>query len=415
MKIAVIGGFASSLINFRGALLTKMVASGHQVVALAPGEDETVSQALTAMGVRFRPLLLRRTGMNPFSDLVGFVHLCCVLWRERPDVVLNYTIKPVIYGGFAASVVRVRRICSLITGLGYAFTSESMVKGAVRLLYRQSLRRSHVVFFQNTDDRDEFRRLGILSDGSEARDTPSKLPKVLVISGSGVDLDHFAANVRLPPTTGEMTFLLIARLLRDKGIVEFREAAKCLKPRYPLARFQVLGPYDSNPAALTEAEMNAWAREGEIEYLGESTDVRPYLVACDVYVLPSYREGTPRSVLEAMATARPIITTDAPGCRETIRQRSQLPSAAACGGITVNGRGSGSATRGTSVVEGENGFLVPVRDACALAAAMERFMLAPDLVREMGRKSREYAEDRYDVHNVNAVIMGEIDHGNQRQ
>jgi glycosyltransferase involved in cell wall biosynthesis len=163
-------------------------------------------------------------------------------------------------------------------------------------------------------------------------------------------------------------------LLRDKGIVEYAEAARRLKPRYPTARFQLVGPHDANPSAISRQQLEAWRSEGIIEYSGATDDVRSFLAGAGVFVLPSYREGTPMSVLEAMATGRPIVTTDVPGCRET-------------------------------VVPGENGFLVPAKDVAALAAAMERFIVAPELIPKMGRRSREIAVEKFDVRAVNAVIL----------
>jgi glycosyltransferase involved in cell wall biosynthesis len=210
-----------------------------------------------------------------------------------------------------------------------------------------------------------------------------------VTNGSGVDLDHYADDPLTAASAPEsIVFLLIARLLRDKGIVEYVDAARRLKGRYPGARFQLVGFFDVNPAALTRQEVDAWVREGVIEFAGETTDVRPFLRNCDVYVLPSYREGTPRTVLEAMATGRPVITTDAPGCRETVAIPGDRPARSASG-----------------VLEGLNGFLVPVRNSAALAEAMERFIVAPDLIATMGRYGRDYAEQRYDVHRVNDVVL----------
>jgi len=220
---------------------------------------------------------------------------------------------------------------------------------------------NHAVFFQNRDDRDLFIRLGLLPDKSRAA----------IINGSGVDLDRFQ---EAPVSSGPPLFLLIARLIRDKGILEYVEAAAILKKRHPQARFQLLGRHDSNPSAIGRQQLQSWQRDGVIEYLGETSNVAPHLAAAHVYVLPSYREGTPLTVLEAMATGRPIVTTDVPGCRET-------------------------------VVPGENGFLVPAKSAACLAEAMERFIRAPELIRKMGRHSREIAVEKFDVRKVNSVIL----------
>jgi glycosyltransferase involved in cell wall biosynthesis len=253
----------------------------------------------------------------------------------------------------------------MITGLGYAFGEDGLptrFAGVVaRRLYRLGLGGSAGVFFQNPDDHATFARLGLL----RAAGRPIR------INGSGVDLDHYAP-MPLPP---EPSFLLLARLLKDKGVIEYAQAARVLRQRYPRACFRLAGWFDDNPMALKREELAAWEREGVVEYLGTLEDVRSAIADSSVYVLPSYyREGTPRTILEAMAMGRPVVTTDAPGCRET-------------------------------VVPGRNGFLVGVKDAGALAAAMERFIAEPALVVRMGAESRRMAEEKYDVHKVNAVIL----------
>jgi|FLYL01.1.fsa_nt_gi glycosyltransferase involved in cell wall biosynthesis len=371
MKVAILGGYAPSLINFRGPLIRAMLASGHEVVAMAPARDgrgevaRAVAEELRAWGVRFRAVPLRRAGMNPLRDAVALSALVRAFRAERPDALLAYTIKPVIYGSLAARAVGVEGIYSIVTGLGYAFGDGSLrqraLGGVVRQLYRWGLRVNRRVFFQNPDDLALFRNEGLVRAG-----------QALLVNGSGVDLAHYALA---PLPSGPVRFLLIARLLADKGILEYVEAARVLKGRYPQLAFDLVGPLDPNPMAISLAQVRAWEREGVVRYLGEAKDVRPHLARCTVYVLPSYREGTPRTVLEAMAMGRPVVTTDAPGCRET-------------------------------VLDGVNGFLVPVGDARALARALERFVLEPGLVARMGAESRRIAEEKFDVHKVNAVILG---------
>lgn len=365
MKIIVFAGFAESLINFRGTLLAALVSGGHEVLAMAPGESPFVAEKLRTIGVEYHSLALERTGLNPIKDLRSYFLITAKLRELKPDVLLSYTIKPVIYGSLAARSAGVPRIFSMITGLGYSFMEggfkQKLVNKIVSRLYRKGLAENEKVFFQNPDDLDFFCKQGFLGNCNKA----------ILINGSGVDINHF---VETPARCGELVFLLVGRLLRDKGIGEFIEAARMLKRKYPRAIFRIVGPIDSNPAAFKAAEIKVWHREGIVEYLGEIEDVRPVLSDCSVYVLPSYREGMPRTVLEAMAMGRPIVTTDAPGCRET-------------------------------VVSGENGYLVPVKDAVALANAMERFLLEPDLIPKMGRRSREIAEERFDVRKVNDVIM----------
>jgi glycosyltransferase involved in cell wall biosynthesis len=224
------------------------------------------------------------------------------------------------------------------------------------------MRRAEAVIVFNPDDGNELKTRGIVRPGQP----------MIEVAGSGIDLSYYA---KAPLPSGPPVFLLIARLLRQKGLLEYVEAARRLRAKHPGVRVQLLGPLDPNPSGIARAELDAWVREGAIEYLGETRDVRPYLAASIVYVLPSYyREGIPRTVLEAMATGRAIITTDAPGCRET-------------------------------VTPGENGFLVPVRDPAALASAMERFVIDRSLAARMGSQSREMAEARFDVHRVNQTLL----------
>ncbi len=366
MRIGVVGGVARSLINFRGPLLRAMIERGHEVIACAPDISDEVSASLSKMGVKkCYSIPLWRTGMNPFHDFKTYNSLRSIFEKERPDCVLSYTIKPVIYGSLAAQAVNVPGVFSMITGLGYAFTSTTIkqrfLRAVVQPLYRQALKGNTVVFFQNPDDQALFVDRRLVRDVS----------RTVVINGSGVDLEYYS---RAEPVTERIVFLLIARLLRDKGIYEYVEAAKQIKAKYPEIIFQLVGPLDSNPSAISPTTVEAWHKEGIIEYLGEAKDVRPHIGAASVYVLPSYREGTPRTVLEAMAMGRPIITTDAPGCRETVR-------------------------------DGINGFLVPVKDVRRLVEAMERFIENPSLIPKMGEESWKVATEKYDVRKVNAAIL----------
>jgi glycosyltransferase involved in cell wall biosynthesis len=366
MRVVVLGSYAPSLINFRGQLIADMVRAGHAVTGCAPGDVGAVASALAERGAAYQPVPLQRTGLNPLIDARSVVELARVLRRLGPDLLFAYTSKPVIYGTIAARLARVPRVFALITGLGYAFTGSGelarrLTRQVTSVLYRASLRATDGIFFQNPDDLDEFRRRAIVSDRQ----------RLYRVNGSGVDSSHFRCS---PPPLAPPTFLLIARLLRDKGIYEYVEAARRLRPRYPAARFRLLGPTDSNPAAVSPRDLAAWRAEGVIEYFPETSDVRPHLAASTAYVLPSYREGMPRTVLEAMSTGRAIITTDAPGCRET-------------------------------VIPGDNGFLVPVGNAAALADAMERLIVEPALARTFGARSRALAEERFDVRRINAEML----------
>ena len=364
MKVAIVGSLAYSLINFRGVLIQRITSAGHEVVACAPDDDAAVTATLGAMGARFRVVQMARASLNPFSDVRTFCALVRLLYEEKPDIILAYTQKPIIYTGIAHRIVRHGRFFPLVTGLGYTFSEDGRrpwLRSIVSSLYRLAIAEASSVILYNRDDCDELLRRGVL----EAHQNVTMVP------GSGVDVTHFTEQ---PVPPGQPVFLLIARLLHDKGLREFVAAARIVRSVYADAKFQLLGPFDANPASISEAELNQWRDEGCIEYLGATRDVRPYLAACSVFVLPSYREGMPRTILEAMATGRAIITTDAPGCRET-------------------------------VTDNANGFVVPVRNAVALAEAMMRFCRNPALAASMGASSRQIAQRRFAVESINELLI----------
>ena len=365
-RVMMIGGGPRTLVNFRGRLLESMCASSHEVVACAGGEDYEVEAYLQDLGVRYVSLPLERTSLNPIRDLL-FLRRLIVLMREfRPDVVFAYNVKPVIYGLFAARLTGVQRRYALITGLGYTFSAnpsikKSLLSGLVSYLYRFVLNGSKMVFFQNNDDLDLFQQRGMLS---------AKVP-TLRIMGSGVDLKRFTHT---PLSDGPVVFLLIARLLVDKGIREYFRAARVVKKSYPDVYFALLGPFDKNPAAINRVELQEWIEEGVVDYWGDTADVRPALARSTIFVLPSYREGLPHSVLEAMAMGRTVITTDVPGCSDTVEN-------------------------------GKNGYLVPAHDSAALANAMNRCLEFNAPLAAMGDASRALAERLFDVESINKVLL----------
>ncbi|MBC7221585.1 glycosyltransferase family 4 protein [Candidatus Bipolaricaulota bacterium] len=370
-RIVILGNQAFSLVNFRGSLIRAMVEKGYEVLALAPDYDEKTRERVKALGAIPIDYSLSRTGLNPLRDVLDFLRLCFLLRKLRPDVVLAYAMKPVVYGTLAAWIAQVPRRFALIEGLGYSFTpagekeglKKKVVRNIIQILCRLALPRATKVFFLNRDDLSEFLTRGLVSE-----------EKAFLLGPIGVDLQLFSFA---PPVKKPVTFLLAARLLREKGVVEFAEAARIIKQKYPDTRFILLGGLDTNPGAISKAEVESWIREGILEWPGHVEDVRPWISQASVFVLPSYREGVPRTTQEAMAMGRPVITTDAPGCRET-------------------------------VIDGVNGFLVPVRDVDALVKAMERFILDPELTERMGRESRRLAEERFDVHKINALLLREM-------
>lgn len=369
MRFLVIANALSSVTNFRLDLIKTLQSKNIEVHVACPNDKnyDSDSKVLSELGVKIHDVSMSRAGLNPFQDL----YTCWDLWRLmrfiRPDKVLGYTIKPVVWGSLAGFFARVPQRYALIAGLGYAFVEggatsrkRALVKHAAQFLYRLALNRCQRVFFQNPDDELLFRQSGILK----------KRTASTVVRGSGVNLDHFQA-VSLPE---KPAFLLIARLLIDKGVREYAQAAKRLKVKHPEARFMLVGYLDENPESISETELAAWTSGGYIDYLGKLGDVRPALAQASCFVLPSYREGTPRSVLEALAMGRAVITTDAPGCRET-------------------------------VIDGENGFLVQPKSADDLVRAMEKLIQDPEQMKIMGQVSLQRAREEFDVHNVNAIML----------
>ncbi|MBP0484459.1 glycosyltransferase family 4 protein [Sagittula salina] len=353
MRLLLTGNTSFKIANFRSGLIRALQQEGHRLSVLAPRDAHT--PALEAMGCSFLPLKMDRNGTDPKAEWALLRAVDRALGAELPDAVFSYTIKNNIYTGLAC---RRRGIpfAPNVTGLGPAFNDEGMLNRVIRGLYRGAFARAPRVFFQNSDDRALFVSAGLVPEA-----------RTRLLPGSGVDLERFPA-APLPPEDAGLRCLLVARMLRDKGVALFAEAARMLRDSHPQLRFALLGPIDADSrSGVPRTEIDAWVAEGLVDYLGSTDDVRPYLRRAHCVVLPSYyREGTPRSLLEAAAAARPLITTDMPGCRDLVR-------------------------------EGRNGFLVPPRDARGLAAALARFAEAPRAAREaMGRASRALVEAEYD-------------------
>jgi len=366
-KFVVVGSYADSLINFRGDWLKYLIDNGYEVHACAPELEDgsEVHNRLIDLGVTPHSYPVRRAGVNPFGDLLTLWVLFRIFRKIKPDFAMFYTIKPVVYGVLAAFLARVPKRIALITGLGYAFHEErkrSVVAVVASFLYKQAIWLSGVVFFQNPDDQRLFLERKLLANKERS----------CVVNGSGINTSQF----QIEPLPCVPRFLMIGRFLGDKGVREYAAASLLLKDQYPDAEFSLVGWIDENPDAISPAELDSWVDSG-INYLGKLDDVRPSIADALVYVLPSYREGTPRTVLEAMSMGRPVITTDAPGCRET-------------------------------VVDGENGFLVPVKSVEALAEAMKAFIVDPSLAAKMGQKSREIAVNKYDVNSVNQMMLEKV-------
>lgn len=354
MKIVISANTSWNLINFRSGLIRNLIANGFEVVALAP-EDQH-SCRLADLGCSFVPIKMQNHGVSPIQDALLFLRFLGRLKSEKPSIYLGFTIKPNVYGSLAANMLGIP-VINNIAGLGVSFSRNSWLRRVAETLYKLALKRSKQVFFQNEEDRDLFLERAIV-----------RLAQVDVLPGSGVNTDHFsAANCGSGPADG-MTFLLVSRLLWEKGLGEYIEVARRIRSMGLNAKFQVLGFLDEhNPTAISREVLESWVAEGVIEYLGATDDVRPYLCRADCVVLPSYyREGTPRSLLEAAAMGRPIVTTDWIGCRNVVDH-------------------------------GINGFLCAPRNPKDLECKLLDFMSLGGGEREaMGRASRTKAEAEFD-------------------
>jgi len=353
VKIVLTANASWNLAHFRKPVIEGLRADGHDVVALSPRDDG--AQALGRLGVRHRPIGIDSKGTSPLRDALLVRSYRRAFRAEAPDLVLGYTIKPNIYGGLAARSLGVPFVPN-VSGLGTAFLSTGALEAVVTRLYRAAFRTLPHVVFQNPDDRDLFVARRIV-----------RADQAVLVPGSGVDLAHFAPTP--PPDAGQgpVTFLLIARLLRDKGVEEFVEAARQVRTHHPGTRFQLLGAVGAeNRTAIDRETVEAWVADGVVEYLGKTDDIRPLVAAADCVVLPSYREGTPRTLLEAAAMGRPCVATDVPGCRE--------------------------------VVEHEvTGYLCRAKDAGDLARALERMIEAgPDGRARLGAEGRRRMERVFD-------------------
>ncbi|MGI9405336.1 MAG: glycosyltransferase family 4 protein [Hyphomicrobiaceae bacterium] len=365
-RVAFVASYAPSLTLFRGSLIRRIVSLGNSVACIAPDFDEATETQLVDWGAELHTVPLSRTGLNPLADLATTRALTHLFREWGPDVVMGYTPKPAIYASLAARKAGVPHIVPMITGLGYAYLEGGGIKRTIirqitTRLYARALAASHGVIFHNSDDAQVLIDLRIVPDDLA----------VTVTRGSGVDLDHYEVEP-LPQLEGGVTFLMIARLVRYKGVAEYCDAARILKERGVKARCLLVGPPEAGPAGYPVSELERHA--DTMTWLGPSDDVRAHLRDAHVYVLPSYGEGMPRTVLEALATGRAIITTDTRGCRETVS-------------------------------EGVNGHLVLVGDATALADAMERLTAQPELIASMGAESRKLAKREFDVAGVNATML----------
>jgi glycosyltransferase involved in cell wall biosynthesis len=370
--ILIIASYGPSLINFRLPLIKKLIVNGHKVSVASPKGKFSDSQQkeLKNLGVDINIFSISSSGLNFFEDCKTIYRIYKIIHNTKPNIIISYTVKPVIYTGLVLKFFKKISYFPLITGLGYVFIDRNKIKHKIIKyltikLYKISLKSSSKTIFQNKDDQTLFCKLKII----KGKDISN------VVNGSGIDLNAYPLS-DLPT---KPIFLMISRLLVDKGIREYVEAAKIVRSRFSNARFQLAGYLDNNPSSIKDHELQSWINEGDIEYLGELNSAQSILKSCKFYVLPSYREGTPRSVLEALSTGRPIITTDTPGCRET-------------------------------VIHKKNGLLVPVKDTIALANAMISLLKENNYnLKNMAYESYLLAKNKFEINKVNKSILSIMD------
>ncbi|MGA2654929.1 MAG: glycosyltransferase family 4 protein [Gammaproteobacteria bacterium] len=366
-KILFVDNYLKSLVSFRGALIKAFINKKFEVVvSVPPLADDPPTHTIEEMGGRVVYTPMNNASINPIADLRYIITLYRLMKQEKCEYVFACRIKPVLYGGMVARILKVPNVYAIITGAGFAMRNQSgkyyFLHQFVCFLYRYALGSMKTVFFQNIDDRDLFVANQLV-----------KKEKTQIVAGSGIDLNEYP----LTPMPHKISFLFAARLVRDKGIVEYVKAARILKKQYPQIQFKVAGEIHLNPTSITQEELDAWINEGIIEYLGMLPSLHKVLAESSVFVLPSYHEGVSRAALEALAMGRAIVTTDAPGCKETVEQ-------------------------------GVNGYLVPIKNAEQLADAMKNFIENPMICEEMGQKSRKLAEEKFDVNKVNEEILHTI-------
>lgn len=357
-KIILSGNTAWGMFNFRSSFLKHLVALGCDVYVAAP-YDELFFPKIKDLGCKVLNLPVKAKGTNPLEDIWLVIRYCYLFMKIRPDVSLTYTIKPNIYGSIAARITKTRYL-PITTGLGYVFLSQGLASYVAKKMYKLAFSKADYVLFLNKDDMNVFQSQHLLAEH-----------KAMHLYGEGVDLDKFYYSPKSNQTTDKVVFLFIGRILYDKGLKEYVDAARCIKSKYKNVSFKILGAeWKNNPSSISHEQLLDWEQLGLIEYLGATDDVRPYIVESDCVVLPSYREGMPCTLMEAAAMGRPLIATDVPGCHEV-------------------------------VVNHENGLLCNVKDANSLAEKMEEFILMSHSERsDLGNNGRLLMERKFCIEKV---------------
>ncbi|TLP70591.1 glycosyltransferase family 4 protein [Maribacter sp. ACAM166] len=368
-RILIVCSFHGSLLNFRGDLITDLIRSGYEVYCAAPDFEQKTIDELHQMGGNTVNFSMEPTGLNPFKDLATIRNLKTIIQKNNIELVFAYTIKPVIYSSIAARQAKVP-VVSLITGLGFTFSAVSMKSKILQMLtqrlYTFGLKKNNTVIFQNSDDLQLFKDLNVIS----------KSQKTAVVHGSGINLERFAFRERTKSNGDIIRFVIVGRLIKEKGIDLFLDAAKILRKKYANTEFHIIGsPPENQATAISIDRLTSYQEQGVVVYHGNQNNIGPLVSQNDIFVLPTYyREGVPRSILEALSIGMPIITTNTPGCKETVEN-------------------------------GANGILIPPQDLNTLVKAMEFFIKKPDEIDSMGQKSRMLAEKKFDVAIINKQII----------
>lgn len=372
MKIFIIGNVASMMINFRRELILEFIRCQFEVYCLVSDYDEKSREAIKNLGAIPIDYSLNSKGLNPLKDIVALFDLIKIIKQYKPDVVFSFFVKPVIFGAIAAKITKVSRIVGMIEGLGGAFTKhkngQSLKTKLIRyiqiMLYKISLPLLDKLIFLNKDDENDL-----------VKKYKINVKNIQILGPIGIDLDKFKYSVApMKP----VSFIFIARLLAEKGVFEYLEAAKIIKQKYKDTKFYILGSFDeANPFGLKKQELQKYLKNDIVVYPGFVNDVNRWIEKSSVFVLPSYREGYPRSTQEAMSIGRAVITTNSVGCKE-------------------------------GVIDGVNGFLIPPYDYKFLANKMEYFIQNPNEINKMGLESRKIAEQNFDIHKINKRLINLI-------
>jgi glycosyltransferase involved in cell wall biosynthesis len=363
MRIVISASNGKSLVNFRGSLIREMIHRGHEVICTSIEPLDDMKDEINKLGAKYHCIPGTRTDINIFSNIKMIVNFIRAYRVLKPDLCFLYMSKPVVFGGLAAIICRIRHIVVFVTGLEVVFYSNGIKNIILRIIliifFKIVHRKCDSVFFMSHDDYTKMLRWKVV-----------KKDQAILVNGSGVNMEHFTRKDMPEADTVCMT----ARLLWSKGIREYAQAAEIVRIKYPWVNFLLVGGLDENPEALSEQELEAIIKKGYVHYYGYTEDVRPYLEECSIFVLPSYHEGNGRSIVEAEAVGRPVITTTAPGCCET-------------------------------VIDGYNGFLIPPKDGKALADKIILLLENKKMKMNMAEYSYQLCCEKYDVRLINQVFI----------